>query len=142
MTGSSFFRVRMIERRAARVEAGALDDFDGDGDAEAFDGLDERAFGEAFLFTGLGFSIFVSCSVKVADSSDTCGASAFSALAGLFLVVALAGAGGSSLRVHSPSSLTLKVYQSGVSSIPSSLAIVRKRLYSCNAQCTSLAASN
>ena len=42
MTGSSFFRVRMIGRRGGHVEADDFDD-DGDGDAEAFDGLDERA---------------------------------------------------------------------------------------------------
>jgi len=140
MGGSGFLRLRMLGRRGGHDEAWDLDESDEDGAAEAFDGLDERTRGEAFLLAGLGFSISVVCSVGVTDSSDTCDAPVFSALAasflGVFLAVlavlavlgVLAGAGGSSLKTHLPSSPILRVYQSGVRSTPSSSAIVRNFL--------------
>jgi hypothetical protein len=150
---SGFLRLRVLGRRGGHGEdededeGGDLDDSAEDGGAEAFDGLDERTRGEAFLLTGLGFfigvtrsvgiacsvgaacSIGVTCSVRVTDSSDTCDAPVFLALVAFLLVVAVTtGAGGSSLKTHSPSSRTPRVYQPGVSSTSSSLAIVRNLL--------------
>ena len=147
IAGSGFFRARIL-RRGSRDEVEDLDDSDEDGDAEAFNGLDERARGEAFLLSALGFPISVTCSVEVAcsvrviDSSSTCDVPLSLALAAIFLVVVPTGAGGSSLKMHSPSSPILRVYQSEVSLTPPFLAIVRKRLYSCSPQWASFAASN
>ena len=135
IAGSGVFRMRLPGRRGGHDEAADLDDSDEESDAGAFKGLDERARDGAFFLTGLGFfisvtcSVGVACSVRVIDSSDACDVPVPLALATFFLVVVTTGAGGSSLKRHSPSSPILRVYQSGVSFTPSSLAIVRNRLY-------------
>ena len=160
IAGSGVFRMRTPGRRGGHDEAEDLDDSDEESDAGAFKGLDERARGGAFFFTGLRFSILVTCSVGVAcsvriacsvrvacsvriiDSSGACDDSVPLALVAFFLVVVTTGAGGSSLKIHWPSSPILRVYQFGVSLTLSSLAIVRNCLYSCSPQCASFAASN
>lgn len=118
ISGSSFLA---FGRRRGNDEAEVFDDSDEDGDVEVFDGLEETVRGEAFL---LGFLISVACSVGAIDSTDVC----VVPVAASFLVVVPTGAGGSSLKTQSPSSLILKVYQSGASTTLSFLAVLRKYL--------------
>lgn len=144
ISGSRLFRLRGLGRWGGHDEVVALDGSDEDGDGGDFEGLEGRGRGKALLLTDLGFPPSFACSVGVTDSSGACVISVSLSLPAFLLVVVVVptGAGGSLLRTHSPFCPTPRVYQSGVSSTLSFLAIMRRLLYNRNAQCASFAASS